>query len=144
MESLAFGFGAGIFFTLMYVAQLWNNENSRKHLLKTYQKSALVNSQDWNIVNNSELIGKVNGFEVKLTPVVDATSATQFNVEVNLNNKQHLNNHLNVNRALGKIKYSLKGTTLSIRNWSPKLWSYRKLEKVIGKLQELLNKLENA
>lgn len=140
LESFALGFGMSILFLLLYIFQIWNNENIRKSLLKTYLNSNLVSSQHWKVVNNSELIGQVNGFDVKLTPVVDESSITRFNVEVNLDNKQHLN----INRAFGKIKYTIDGTILSIPNWSPKLWSYRKLEKVISKLQELLNKLENA
>ncbi|MEQ8555097.1 MAG: hypothetical protein RLQ12_15380 [Cyclobacteriaceae bacterium] len=143
-ESVLIGTGAGVFFTIIYIVQLWNSENIRKHLLKKYQNSDVFQTLGLRLKSETTIVGKLKNFSIGLTPIVDLTSTTRFNLEINLNNKPEINNQQNISRALGKLKYSLNGQTLSISNWSPKLWNYRHLEKVIGEIEELLNKLENC
>ncbi|MGL1886210.1 MAG: hypothetical protein OCD76_06820 [Reichenbachiella sp.] len=140
-ESILLGLGTGTAFTLIYIVQLWNTENIRRKLMKKYQNSEIYQTLHLKTLNIFTISGIINGFNFRLTPIVDSMSTIKFKLELDLKDKPHLNNQLNLNRTLDKFKFSVNESTVEIPNWAPKVWSYNKLEKIIERLTELLNKL---
>lgn len=113
------------------------------NLLDKYKKNPKFSELKLEIDENNKIVGKINNLNIELIPYLIEGEGINFKLTIDLSNKPYHNNDRNLKNAFGKQKFEQEGSKIILCKWKPKILNYGKFDKVIDKLQELINKIEN-
>ncbi len=126
----------------MFLGEQWSGEGIRKSVLSDYQKSEVFRTKNLKLVDESSISGEINGYGFKLRPTIGARITIRLDLQIELKDGPQNPTPETIDRALKRHNYRVHGSSLYITNWSPRLLGYGNLERVLKKLEELLDTLE--
>lgn len=134
----------GTFLTVAYMAtKALANKKPVKELLESYRRNSLFTDMHFEINENNTILGKINNFDIEITPKLNGDKGINFILIIDLANKPYFNNHSNLRHAFGRQKFMQVGSRVILNNWEPNLFNYAKFNKIIDLVNELLCKIEN-
>lgn len=112
-------------------------------ILNAYKKQPKFSYFHFEVVENSKVVGKINNNNIELIPNLKEEGGIEFIVTIDLSIKPKFNNYENLKNALGKIEFRQNESSVILTKWEPDIFDYGNFEKILNKLQFLIDKIEN-
>jgi hypothetical protein len=143
LGSIIFGFVFGVVFTFLFALQGWASNKSIDDLIKKYLKNKSFTEQQFEIHSKNLIVGNILDYEVEIQLNGNENGGITFSLIIEMSSKPYYNNHQNLKNALRKKTFVQEGTKVIIPNLGIGVFTYGEFDKVVGKIELLLNRIEN-
>jgi hypothetical protein len=135
--------GCTLLTTIILISQRLVGGKPLVKLIERYKKYPKFSELKFKIVGERTVVGKINDVNTELIPGIKGEGGMAFSLTIDISGKPYFNNHLNLKNAFGKQKFEQDGTKVIVSRWEPKIFNNGNFDKVVQKLQQLIDKIEN-
>ncbi|HPE57268.1 MAG TPA: hypothetical protein P5514_13335 [Bacteroidales bacterium] len=137
------GFAGTIIVLFFLVTRVLVGKKPLIDLLNDYNQNPKFKALNFKIIDNKRLVGKIDQVGVELIPRLKEEGGMLFTLIIDLTSMPSFNNQRNLVFALGRMEFEQEDRKVTISNWEPEIFNYGDFEKVVGKIEELIYRIEN-